>query len=157
VDVVPLPERATSDQGNVPTPNINPRYVNEGDDFWKAEGWDHSSVAKVVTSDDSVEIFVSADNARLNQVLVRAQRRDTKAVDAIKDFYLEHIAYYALVAQDDHERKPAKTTEDGGDNGAQMELTHACDTICGIMEGLFEFLVEQGTAQIEEESTGTTG
>jgi hypothetical protein len=157
VDVVPLPERAAPDQGNVPTPNINPQYVSEGTPFWNAEGWNHSSVAKVVTDENSVDIFVSADNARLNQVIARAQRRDTKAVDAIKDFYLEHIAYYALVAQDDHEKKAAKPGEDDGDNGMQMELTHACDTICGIMEGLFEFLVEQGPVQGEEDPTGTSG
>jgi hypothetical protein len=157
VDVVPLPERASTDEGNVPTPNINPQYVNEGSAFWKAEGWDHSSVAKVVRSEDSVEIFVSADNVRLNHVIARAQRRETKAVDAIKDFYLEHIAYFAVIAQDDHERKTAKASEDGADNGMPMELTHACDTICGIMESLFDLLVEQGPALSEGEATGTSG
>jgi hypothetical protein len=103
-------------------------------------------VAKVIRSEESVEVYVSADNQRLNGLITRAQRRDTDAVDAIKDFYLEHISYYAMLASIDLERARPREDREGPDSQSadpdqERELQRACDTVCGIADDVFETLV----------------
>jgi hypothetical protein len=92
-EVAPLPMTADSGEGQIATPNINPQWVTAGDPFWVDNNWDRSSVAKVVRGTDSVEIYVSAENEKLSSLIAKAQRRNVEAVDAIKDFYLEHISF----------------------------------------------------------------
>ena len=144
--VIPLPEDAATDPGKVPTPNINPQWVSAGDAFWVERDWDESSVAAVVREADSVDVYVSADNRRLNSLLARAQRRNMETVDSLKEFYLEHTAFHALLAELDTERARAHL---GGELGhvdaeqleleRELELARACETVCGIMEQIFEF------------------
>jgi hypothetical protein len=102
-------------------------------------------VAKVVRDAESVEIFVSAANEKLGSLITRAQRRGVSAVDAIKDFYLEHIAFHAFLESTAQEATTATQESDDENGGAKpernSELARACETICGIAEATFDVLV----------------
>ncbi len=161
VEVVPLPQGAGPGDGHVNTPNINPQWVVRDDPFWADNNWDDTSVAKVVRTDESVDVFVSAENRKLNHLISRAQRRDTNAVDSIKDFYLEHISFYALLSDFDQERLQNEGSVDGQPLDPEelgleheRELSRACETICGIMEDMFDVLVMRESA-IAEDSIGS--
>lgn len=159
-EIAELPTPAGSGDGRIPTPNIEPIWVSEGDAFWSENRWNQSSVAKVVRSEDSIEVFVSADNVKLNSLIARAQRRDTATVDTIKDFYLEHISFHAMLAALDIDRSR------GGDAGEEQvdaqaiereqerELQRACQTVCGIAEDMFEVVAMHA---VEEHDTHSTG
>lgn len=154
VEVVALPEATGTGSGRTPTPNINPIWVIEGDRFWIDNSWNPSSVAKVVQSDESVEVYVSAGNTKLNNLITRAQRRATATVDTIKDFYLEHIAFFAMLAALDTERA-RPVTDDGTERPApeqdnERELQRGCETICGVAEDMFEVIANRS----EEEAIG---
>ncbi len=143
---VPFPEAAGTEPGRVRTPNINPQWVHRGDDFWLENDWDDSSVARVVRSEGSIEIYVSADNRRLNRLIARAQRRSVETVDALKDFYLEHLSFHALLADIDRERTGSFPGYLLGspdivqlERERDLELQRACETVCGIIEESFEF------------------
>jgi len=140
--VVPPPEVGVGGQGDALTPNINPRWVQEGDAFWVDNGWTNQSVAKVSREEDAIDIFVSAGNVNLSRVLARAQRHGVEGVDAIKNFYLEHLSFYALLHDIDRLSKnlPAASVEDQ-DAITDIAFRHACETVCGIIEGVFEVLV----------------
>lgn len=142
VEVIELPQTAGPDEGASQTPNINPHWVSEGDAFWVDNGWNRTSVAKVTREEESVDIYVSSDNDKLSQLIARAQRRDISAVDVIKNFYLEHISFFALLQDIDRtnqNRTPQLNDED--ERGPEISLNHACETVCGIIDGLFDVLV----------------
>lgn len=142
VEVVELPESAKPGEGSVSTPNINPQWISENDAFWQDNNWNRRSVAKVVQSEDSVDIFVSSSNERLVSLISRAQRRDLNAVEAVKNFYLEHISFHAFIASI-QEVEPASTSdeEEEAPRGEQSsEMGRACDTVCGIIDAMFELI-----------------
>lgn len=148
VEVVELPQTAGSDDGSSQTPNINPHWVSEGDAFWVDNGWNRTSVAKVTKEEDSVDIYVSADNERLSQLISKAQRRDTTAVDVVKNFYLEHVSFFALLQDIDRtNRNTAQQNNDDDEHGPDAALNHACETVCGIIDGLFDILITS-TAEV---------
>lgn len=147
LELIPLPEDAGGEQGQARTPNINPIWVLQEEPYYKEHDWDETSVANVQTDDDSVDIYVSSDNRKLNSLIARAQRRDTGAVDALKDFYLEHISFYALLTHIDLQRLQSEESANGAlPDAEELEREHerglkrVCETVCGIMDGLFELL-----------------
>ena len=142
VEVIELPQTAGPDEGASQTPNINPHWVLEGEAFWVDNGWNRTSVAKVTREEDSVDIYVSADNERLSQLIARAQRRDIAAVDVVKNFYLEHVSFFSFL-QDIDRTNQTKTQQSNDDDerGSDASLNHACETVCGIIEGLFDVLI----------------
>jgi hypothetical protein len=165
VEVAAFPVSAGPGEGRVPTPNINPTWVTQGEPFWVENNWTIASVAKVVRTEDSVDIFISADNRKLSSLIVRAQRRDAATVDAVKDFYLEHISFYALLADLDAERQAQARGADGHlpepqllEQEVDRELARACETLCGVAEDVFEVIagrgVESADAQNLEPSDG---
>ena len=143
VKVVPLPEPVGTGKGRIPTPNVRLQWVEQGDAVWEMYGWTTESVAAVNTQEDSVDIFVSVANKRLDKLISRAQRRDLSAVETLKDFYLEHISYYAFIASNRHGNGVSQDDETADDPIHQDELKRACETICGIMESLFEMLIRR--------------
>jgi len=114
----------------------------------------------VIRTEDSVDIFVSADNRKLGGLIVRAQRRDAATVDAIKDFYLEHISFYAMLAELDSERvgqsrnREEHLPEQAMEQEYERELARACETLCGVVEDLFELVAgrsqEEGVAAADQ-------
>ena len=164
LELTSLPQDAGGEEGQAKTPNINPTWVPEDDDYWKDNGWNETSVAKVERDDDSIDIFVSSDNRKLNSLIAKAQRRDTSAVDSIKDFYLEHISFYALLAYIDLERLHSQQPVEGSvldSEGLEREhersLKRACETVCGIIEGMFEILITKAASVDEAPDTDSTG
>lgn len=142
VVVVDLPQTAGSGEGEAKTPNINPHWVAEGDAFWVDNGWTAASVAKVTREEESIDIWVSAGNERLSALISRAQRRDLNAVEAVKGFYLEHVSFYALLQDIDRTRRAENAgQEENAEDYTEIGLRHVCETVCGIIEGLFEILV----------------
>lgn len=159
VEVVPLPPAIDPSQpGPGATPNINPRWVSEGDPFWTDNNWNRSSVAKVIRSTDSVEIYVSAANEKLASLMARAQRRNVAAVDALRDFYLEHVAFHAFLESVDQDERPGR---EGGDeevaprSESNPELGRVCETVCGIADSLFELLVTGAADLIDADEEAT--
>jgi hypothetical protein len=144
IEVVDLPQNSGPEEGQSRTPNINPHWVSQGDPFWADNGWTTKSVARVTREEDSIDIYVSADNERLSQVIAKAQRRNITAVDIVKNFYLEHVSFFSLLQDIDRAEQPqAKTTDadDDEDYDSDASLRHACETVCGIIDGMFEVLV----------------
>lgn len=97
--------------------------------------------------EDGVDIFVSASNEKLVALIARAQRRDMQAVDAVKNFYLEHISFYALLQDVERTRKVASADNEETKDIANVDqktiaeagLRHACETVCGIIEGFLMY------------------
>lgn len=144
-----VPASAGTDAGRVPTPNIVPIWVTSSDPFWVENRWNEASVAKVIRSEDSIEVYVSAENVKLNSLITRAQRRDAATVDTVKDFYLEHISFHAMVAALDLDRiLGGNEAEEHLDAQAMereqdRELQRACGTICGVAEDVFEIIAQR--------------
>ncbi|MEO8059586.1 MAG: hypothetical protein ABI671_14825 [Burkholderiales bacterium] len=148
VFVAEVPQNAGGQQGDAQTPNINPQWVKQGDAFWNEAGWNKASVAAVARDDSGVVIFVSVDNEKLAGLMARAQRRDLQAVSNIQNFYLEHISFYAILEDIERTRlkpetNPAEKTQGSTESDklvTDASLRHACETVCGIMEGIFEVI-----------------
>jgi hypothetical protein len=144
IEIVDPPLAAGPEEGQSRTPNINPHWVSQGDAFWIDNDWTTKSVARVTREEDSIDIYVSADNERLSQVIARAQRRNLTAVDIIKNFYLEHVSFFALLQDIERGERSKATPLDADDDGSDtldVSLRHACETVCGIIEGMFDVLV----------------
>lgn len=157
-EVIPLPTEAGTGAGRVNTPNINPQWVTEGDEFWNEHNWNDHAVAKVVRTDDSIDVFVSAEHRRLNSLISRAQRREASTVDSIKDFYLEHMSFYSVLAELEQQQVQARLEGAGGqiepqemEQEQERELQRACEMLCGVMEDLFEVLANRATGGNEDE------
>lgn len=145
-----VPQTAGGKQGEAATPNINPHWISDGDQYWKEMQWTKRSVANVASEIEGVDIYVSADNEKLAGLIARAQRRSMQAVDNVKNFYLEHICFYALLENTERQAKADLPTS--SENAAALStdftqmtegsLRHACETVCGIIEGLFEVLAD---------------
>ena len=153
VDVVVVPpEEAGTDEGKAPTPDINTQWVSKLDPFWIENEWDEFSVARVIRDGNSVEIFVSADNKRLNRLIARGQRRNVDTVQILKDFYLEHISFHALLIDLGREQALSAEGSFGAGGSEKLESEHeyelerACETLCGVMEESFEFFAERASA-----------
>lgn len=156
LEVVALPEAGGKGAGKVATPNINPQWIGPSDLIWKEEGWTNESVAKVVQEADGVDIFVSSENRRLGLLIARAQRKDLGAVESVKSFYLEHISYYAMLSALAQDRAVMQQHgEDAPQSDTEGELRRACETVCGIMDDVYELLAERSTgAESDAELVG---
>ena len=119
--------------------------------------WGEDSVAEVQQSEDEVRIFVSAENKKLNQVLARAQRRSVAVVENLKDFYLEHVSFHALLADLDRQKLGYVEETEGSEDSKSSEqlvgreLQRACETVCGIINENFDFLTVASQAQDGDE------
>jgi len=161
VQVVERPNVAGGDGHQSNVPNINPQWVFNGDPFWVDHDWDEKSVAEVIETEDDIQIYVSGDNERLNGLIQRAQRKGTQEVDAIKDFYLEHISFYAFLAFRNIQQvynSQSYDTEIQGDSLIEIilhkEMQAACDTVVGIMEQMFDFLLTGISAAAASDAHG---
>ena len=143
VKVVEPPTTGSGQGTQATTPNINPSWVNKDEPNWRAWEWDENSVAIVMESDESIDIFVSSENKRLNKLIVKAQRRDEDAVESIRNFYLEHISFHAFLANAaasamSHQEE---MNEASIEDFVKKEISRTCETVCGIIEELFDFLI----------------
>lgn len=143
-------EGTGDNSGRAQTPNVSPQWVQKGDEFWEDEGWDETSVAKVVRDDESTNVFISADNQNLNRLIERAQRRRSGTVNEIKNFYMEHVAYHAVVAHLDLEENGDIDAEGEGkvdvsllEKEQEQEMKRLSKTVCGIMEDMFDVIAQR--------------
>lgn len=145
-EVVELPTEGGTGSGRLQTPNINPQWVQQGDSFWQENNWSDRNVATVVRTDESIDVFVSAENRHLNKLIERAQRRSTGAVDSIRDFYLEHISFYAVLAalQQEEPQTDGAETPEVQDQAREQELRRACEMLVGVIETMFEVVATEG-------------
>lgn len=151
VEVIPEPKNTGGEGRGSYTANINPIWVGSQDPYWKENGWDIHTVAAVAETSESIDVFVSLENHHLNRLISRAQRRDQEAVEAIKNFYLEHIAFHAVLAKL-AEDKAMHAAHQGGseifdplqaERQRDQEMQRICETICGIAEQVFDYLITQ--------------
>lgn len=141
-EVIQLEDKGGEDGSGAQTPNIDPVLVDIDHQYFIERGWDETSVAEVESTDEKVAVFVSAANKLFKRFLARAQRHGDDAIEVIKDFYLEHIAFHAVIADIDKKN----SEKEGGDPDQiekqySKEMTHACETVCGIMESMFDILI----------------
>jgi hypothetical protein len=153
VTVIPLPETAGSEGTGATTPNIQPEWVDIDHAFWQERGWDDTAVAEVEQAEDAVTVFVSGENKLFSKLLSRAQRHGDAAVEAIKDFYLEHLTFHAVIAdidKSDAEREGVLDS-DQAELQYKKELHHACETVCGIITSMFDVIVIEAEKETSEE------
>ena len=152
VAVAPPDAGDTSKKGKNSAPSINPRFVSETDALYKDDKWNYESVAKVSESATSVDIWVSAANKHLMRLVDKARKQSNSdaAVESVKNRYLEHIAFYAYMSQRQKEAAELmKSKDDESENISDAalarikdaDLKHACETVCGIINDLFEYVV----------------
>jgi hypothetical protein len=147
LEAIDLPQATGAEKGEAKTPNLNIVRVTKSDEFYSDHGWDEKSVALVESDDESTNVFISMSNERLNSLVARAQRKDEAAVQGVLDFYVEHVAYYAVIDSLSAQSQPhgSEADENGDDDSKTVRkdiaLINACDTVCGIMEALFDVLV----------------
>lgn len=144
VEAVELPQTAGKNDGEAKTPNINIHRVAREDPFFVEQKWTGKSVAEVVQNDESTDVFISIANDRLSTLVARAQRRDDVAVESVLSFYLEHVAFYAVLDYVAKLTSPTSGASEVGDGDepaeVNMALANASETVCGIMEAMFEVL-----------------
>ena len=121
-------------------PNINPRWVTEDDEFFKQNGWDRTSVADVEDSEEGIDVFVSNENSQLLGLLNRAKRRGEESVASIKSFYLEHIAFHAVLCHLTSSAESVDNEEEGSPSGFSKEIARASETILGISASLIDLI-----------------
>lgn len=132
------------------TPNIEPHWISEGDDYWEHNGWDENTVAEVVSDEDSIDIFVSSDNKNLDKLIKKAQRRRGSVQKGISDFYLENVCFHAVLADLFHQ---SNQNGDNIDNEKyfKTEMKRLSETICGIIEEMFDIFAAEAASTDEEE------
>lgn len=153
IEVVAPPE-ASGSNGQASTPNINPIFVGEGDEFYKEQNWDKSSVATVIRTDESVDIYVSSANSNLERLIRRAQRvGGESSVEGVKNFYLEHIAFHSMLASLGY--GSVETVDSEAEGGEEVppteesrtltpeeaeaeEMKRVCETVTGVMAEMFD-------------------
>jgi|MTBAKMStandDraft_1061839.scaffolds.fasta_scaffold02555_7 hypothetical protein len=152
-EVIPIPDTAGTEGTGATTPNINPVWVDIEHAFWQERGWDETAVAEVEQGEDSVTVFVSGENKQFNKLLSRAQRHGEEAVEAIKNFYLEHIAFHAVIAEIDKQEAEREgiLEADQAELQNKKELLHACETVCGIITSMFEVIVVESEKEANVE------
>jgi len=151
VEVAPEPENTGGEGRGSYTANINPIWVGSQDPYWKENGWDTHTVAAVAETSESIDVFVSQENHHLNRLIARAQRRGQEAVETIKSFYLEHIAFHAVLAKLAETRAMHAAHQGGSEipdplqaeRQRDQEMQRICETICGIIEQVFDHLIAQ--------------
>lgn len=157
VVTVAFPESSDpSKQGEKSAPNINPHFVGEDDQTYKAEKWTNESVAMVSIDHTSIDIWVSSANKNLEKLVARARRRSNEAVESIKNYYLEHISFYAYMS---HQAKQNKEIINGPDGETisdevlkqitEADLKYACETVCGMLTDLFDYVVIAASEEVE--------
>lgn len=156
---VKFPETADpGKQGDKSAPNINTRFVGADDPTYKTEKWTNESVAVVSIDHEGVEIWVSSANKNLEKLVARAQRRSDEAVESIKNYYLEHISFYAYMSHQAKQNKEVISDPDADGEIAsdallkrmtEADLKHACETICGILTDLFDYVVISASEGVE--------
>ena len=153
VKIIPVPEDTGDQGGDSKTPNIRPQWVTAEDSFWREYEWDEESVALVIQEEDSVDIFVSAENKKLTSLIARAQRRDRSTVDSLKDLYLEHISFHALLADIIEQKSIQKGngSENEPEKIRERELLRASETVCGMLNQMFDFIATQASAASKED------
>jgi len=152
LEVIELPSDTGHEGGSSAVPNINPQWVTRDDAFWQDQNWDETAVAQVVRTEESTEVFVSAENRYFTHLLSKAQRRDTTSVNTVKDFYLEHISFHAILLDLAEERQlkanssPSDVDPSVRESHRSSELQRACETVCGMMDEVFDLLVLRAAA-----------
>lgn len=159
--VEPLPEAAGRGGNRTNTPNLQIVPVDKEHAYYIDNNWTESSVAKAEESAEETTVYVSVANSRLGALIQRAQRRSQDAVENIRNFYIEHIAFHALLvelglseASDSPENDGEGENGDGVNDAAmekfrEQELRRACETICGVIDATFDVVLEAGPAHAE--------
>jgi hypothetical protein len=152
----PEDSNPTGDGANK-TPNIQVEFVDRNSQWFSENEWHDLSVAQVLDDQDGVIIYVSAENKNLTKLVARAQRYSEEAVDSIQNKYLEHISFYAFMA---NKVDPSKLF--GGDeetvSGEQLDrlreeyLKNASETVCGMINDFFEPII---TESVQNDSVMT--
>ncbi|UFJ40372.1 hypothetical protein LOK74_20440 [Brevibacillus humidisoli] len=151
VQIIPLPQKGGGTGGEVTTPNITPRFVYEGEQFWVDNEWDENSVAKVVRSEDSIDIFVSAGNKNLNSLLQQSLRRKIDVIETIKDMYLEHISFHALLMELDEQKKENQAESIEDETSKDRELSRVSETICDMIGQIMQTLAFDAASAVAHE------
>ncbi len=142
------PSSVGTGRGDAPTPNVNTTWIHSRDPFWIQHAWTEDSVAKVISDQGAVDIYVSAENRRLLALLRRSLRGSTALIDTISGLYLEHISFHAFLADLGAAENQSLDSPDSdvGEEVIDKELRRACETVCGMISQLYDLLAAQEQA-----------
>ena len=147
------PEVEGGGEGQLQIPNVNLLWIDSNNPYWLENQWNDNSVAQVEATGESTEVYVSSENKQLTRLLSKAQRGGVDLVGNIKDFYLEHIAFFALLQKFS---ESTDTNLEVGIDEAQREelykreLERASETICGIIHDVYPLMVREAAATTSE-------
>lgn len=134
-------------------PALSVVRVSTADAYFREHGWTPTSVARVEESGTETTVFVSLGNAKLEALVQRARRRrgaDKDLAEAILNFYVEHVAFHAVLAElgekqavegaagnaaEEEERKLPEEPESGAHQ--ERELARLAETVCGVIEQVY--------------------
>ena len=151
VDVIAIERPEDSNpagNGANKTPNIQVDFIDRNHRWYSDNEWNELSVAQVLDEQDGVYIYVSAENKNLSKMVARAQRHSEEAVDSIQNKYLEHISFYAFMANKIESSKLFGENEESV-SVEQIEklreeyLKNASETVCGMINDFFEPIITE--------------
>ena len=147
IEVVEPPKNANpKDEGNQKTPNIEVHYITDNHPLYKDLSWNEYSVAKVNESEDGVIIYVNEENKNLKKLVIKAVRHSDKAVENIKNKYLEHISFHSFILEQNNKKEFSKNdevTDEIIEMVTEVELKNASETICGMINDFFEPVITE--------------
>lgn len=156
VQVEALPETSGPRGNRTNAPNLQIVPVDQEHAYYIDNNWTELSVASAEESSEETTVYVSVANARLGALIQKAQRHGQEAVDSIKGFYIEHIAFHAVLVQlglaaavkSTADEEAADASEEWSDTTIgtfrDQELRRACETICGVIDATFDFILQAG-------------
>ncbi len=157
IDTLVVEDTSNSDSkkdGKNKMPNLDVRFIDRSNTFFTDNKWNEHSVAEVEESNEEVIILVSAENKNLSKLISRAQRKNSAAVDNIKNKYLEHISFYAFMLKqnenlylDDVYEEPI--SENSLNIMRESGLRNASETVCGIINDFFEAIITESVDEDE--------
>ena len=137
--VLPSSDANPEKKGTKNTPNIKPVAVDENHEFYKKSAWTKESTAKVQATQEAITVYVNTVNRNLKKLMDKAAKYGEKTMDYVKSKYIEHVAFHALVSEQNIENASKKNEKLViTDEVRDVEMKSAIETICGILD---EFLV----------------
>ncbi|MCY6483801.1 hypothetical protein OW763_05490 [Clostridium aestuarii] len=143
---VVVTQKVKNNSKNSVIPKIEPIPVEKSHPYWIRNGWDENSVAKVERSEQEITVYISIDNINISRIINKQFKSGKAAVEAIQNFYLEHICYHAVLLELDYEKEQKIDDTEVIEQFKVKELRRESKTICGIIEDIYKIFKVEAAA-----------
>ena len=141
VEVVLPPILPPNPEGKSKSPKINFLFINRDNKMFNNLSWDDNSVSKVIEDNNGIIIYVSEENKHLDRLVKRGMRRSEKAVDKIKNTYLEDIVFTSYMSEKKKAEEKKLGDEEYLDEIIHSRLSIFAEALCVRLSSLFEMIV----------------